>query len=374
MNRLLILLLGLFGTTEKGENTIKTIKNNSKYAKKWYNVFIGIVLACIGVVFLGFLCNIAGVKGINILFSIAFAAIVLVLHFKPITIAIVAVAGAVEEALRNNSALSEGAEKFLKIYMSLLHNVLLWGSIIFFFLGHVSFKENPWALVVIITTIFLLQLIFIVWKIGGNFYKKIVYGSAMFILITSILSLIPRETWIKITGCDLKGAVSVSKAEKSLAQIERVEKEKADEAISDQLKAIGEKIKHGETLTVDEKAFLEEQKSQRNEKKLWRQIANAFPKKTVLPPPRAETAQYSGKVLTISLSPNEIYTIDNVYEGQSWQYLSFNGPFYGRVDRGDGRASWEMVKNNSTWRADCAGQLQAKAGNTPVVLTLKIFK
>lgn len=96
---------------------------------------------------------------------------------------------------------------------------------------------------------------------------------------------------------------------------------------------------------------------------------------TSAPSAKAHTAEYNlpGKVLNINLQSEEIYTIDQVVEGQEWRYLSFNGSFSHRVDKGDGKACWKLVDNNQPWHAGVNGQLQVKAGNTPVTLTVNVL-
>ncbi|MDI6752529.1 MAG: hypothetical protein QME07_06770 [bacterium] len=57
-----------------------------------------------------------------------------------------AITGAVIETMQHNTALSDGAEKFLKIYTKILFAILLYGSLILYFLGTLSFRANPWAI------------------------------------------------------------------------------------------------------------------------------------------------------------------------------------------------------------------------------------
>ncbi|MDP3998187.1 MAG: hypothetical protein Q8P89_01030 [bacterium] len=81
----------------------------------------------------------------------------------------------------------------------------------------------------------------------------------------------------------------------------------------------------------------------------------------------------AGKSLAIDLQPNQIYDIDNLTTGQNWRYLSFNGTFSHRIDKGDGKACWKVVDNNLPWSADYTGKLQVKAGNTPVKLAVNVL-
>jgi hypothetical protein len=94
-----------------------------------------------------------------------------------------------------------------------------------------------------------------------------------------------------------------------------------------------------------------------------------------IPAPTATPAVYNvpGKILNKTLQPNEVYTIDELKEGQNWRYLSFNGAFSHRVDKGDGKACWKVVDNNLPWSAGWNGKLEVKGGNTPSQLTVNIL-
>ncbi|MFH0956061.1 MAG: hypothetical protein V1801_02515 [Candidatus Falkowbacteria bacterium] len=81
----------------------------------------------------------------------------------------------------------------------------------------------------------------------------------------------------------------------------------------------------------------------------------------------------SGKILNVELKPDEVYNVDDLATGQKWRYLSFNGAFSHRIDKGDGKACWKVVDNNLPWSADYTGKLQVKAGNTPVKLTVNVL-
>jgi hypothetical protein len=80
-----------------------------------------------------------------------------------------------------------------------------------------------------------------------------------------------------------------------------------------------------------------------------------------------------GLTLEINLTNDQTYAVSDLSQGQGWRYLSFNGAFSHRVDKGDDKACWKVVENNLPWSADCAGKLQIKAGNSPVKLTVNVF-
>ena len=80
-----------------------------------------------------------------------------------------------------------------------------------------------------------------------------------------------------------------------------------------------------------------------------------------------------GKNLTKTLQPDKEYVIDKLAQGDQWRFTSFNGTFYFRVNKGDNKACWKEVMNNLPWIADWAGNLEVKAGNRPVTLTVNIL-
>ncbi|MDD4901114.1 MAG: hypothetical protein PHS62_03315 [Patescibacteria group bacterium] len=99
----------------------------------------------------------------------------------------------------------------------------------------------------------------------------------------------------------------------------------------------------------------------------------------VPPPPPPKPAKASsvgptlpGKTLEVNLTNGQVYAVDDLRQGQHWRYTAFNGAFSHRIDKGDDSACWKMVDNNLPWNADCAGQLQVKAGNVPVKMTVNI--
>ena len=101
---------------------------------------------------------------------------------------------------------------------------------------------------------------------------------------------------------------------------------------------------------------------------------------TAPPPPRSPKAvstastrpMLPGVTLEISLTNGQVYAVSDLRQGQSWRYLSFDGAFSHRIDKGNNQACWKKVENNLPYWADCAGKLELRAGNTPVKLTVNI--
>lgn len=124
---------------------------------------------------IGFLFNIAGYKGANLIFSLILTLLMVLLAARPEAVINIFLAGAISGAVQPGHIMSGEVEKFFRWYTGLVTQVMLWTSIIFLFLGTVSAKGRFNALVGIIATVVLLQLIQAVWKIGRSWGKPFVY-------------------------------------------------------------------------------------------------------------------------------------------------------------------------------------------------------
>ncbi|MFZ2631375.1 MAG: hypothetical protein WA081_03515 [Desulfosalsimonadaceae bacterium] len=124
---------------------------------------------------IGFLFNIAGYKGANLIFSLILTLLMVLLAARPEAVINIFLAGAISGAVQPGHTMSGEVEKFFLWYTGLVTQVMLWTSIIFLFLGTVSAKGRFNALVGIIATVVLLQLIQAVWKIGRSWGKQFVY-------------------------------------------------------------------------------------------------------------------------------------------------------------------------------------------------------
>jgi hypothetical protein len=85
-------------------------------------------------------------------------------------------------------------------------------------------------------------------------------------------------------------------------------------------------------------------------------------------------SRYSKNLHKTLLPGDDPYPVDTLKKGQFWHFPAFNGTFYFRVDKGDDKACWKKVTNNDPWTADWDGELQIKAGNTPVDVSISIQK
>lgn len=262
MNRLLVIILILLGLeSQAGAAATKysITRANLIYYRLVRYFFIALVIIA-----LGFVCNIIELKGVNLLFSIIFTIVAIIFATRPINLAVIAGLGAVIETLKEDASLTIGAEKFLRYYYSAFLYVLLYGSIILYFLGTLSFRENPWAFVGITASVMLLLLISTAWNFGLKMSKKIIFLYACTMLVLYTFSLVPRATWIKITGYDLKTLASLSETETTLSEVEQTERRAEEKGAVKKLKKIQGKIERGVVLSQEEKTFLAEQKNKRD--------------------------------------------------------------------------------------------------------------
>ena len=242
-----------------------------------YYWLVFILITTIGLISIGFGLNLLGVKGINLFLSLIFTITTIIIWSRPINLAIVAGIGAIVEKLKENQTFSQGAEKFLGYYVQLLQQALLWGSIILFFLGTLSFQENPKAFIGILTAIILTSLVKIVWGIGGELGKKFIYYYAAVMIAAFALTLIPSQLWIKVTGYDVKGIIHTSESEKIVTEMENLQEENADKKKVARLRQIKEKISRDETLLPSEKAFFKSVLEERQKNSIPAKISSLVP-------------------------------------------------------------------------------------------------
>src|SRR3989344_1218302 len=107
-------------------------------AQRLYRWLMWLFLAPVGIVLIGWLCNLAGWRGISIILALILTVLIIIVWFEPVRLALVAVAGAVAGALPNlpgNATSMSVAQRFLSVYVDTFGKVLLWGSVLLFTLG-----------------------------------------------------------------------------------------------------------------------------------------------------------------------------------------------------------------------------------------------
>ena len=78
----------------------------------------------------------------------------------------------------------------------------------------------------------------------------------------------------------------------------------------------------------------------------------------------------NGQVIKKQLSPNEIYEVGELKEGQAWRYLPFNGTIEQRNDLNN-NIPWNIVYDRTfLYSAARDGKLQIRAKESPVTLTI----
>lgn len=185
---------------------------------------------------------------------------------------------AIADALKNKDSitfLSEFRSTFFLILRT-LGDIVFWISIFGMFLGTISCRNNPGAVLVIAITLIVIGYGSYRWEMGPTIYKWIIYNYAVLTLIISILSLVPAYTWIHWTGHDLGAFFHSSKMEEKLAEVEQKEKqfeEGKNEAILD---GIMEKLDAKKPLSASDKKFMETMREKRESNSLPARISEKF--------------------------------------------------------------------------------------------------
>lgn len=140
---------------------------------------------------IGFGFNFAGSKGINLFFSLILVIMTIACSLRAEVIVNLFFASIISGIIQTPQTMPEEIKKFFSWYTGLIGQVLLWNSIVFFFLGTINVKGHIGAFVGILTAVVLLQLIQSIWKIGieANWGKKFVYYYALVMLFAFVCSL-----------------------------------------------------------------------------------------------------------------------------------------------------------------------------------------
>lgn len=208
----------------------------------------------LGVLIGGFVLNLIGLKEVNLLLAIVFAAGTAVVWFQPRFLVPIAEAGAVVGAV-TPPTIPKTVVDALELYVRVLGHILLWGSLLLFVLGTIPFRENPLAILLIVAGLVVLLLMSAMWK-GGGMGRRFLKGYVIVMIIISFLSLISGPRWVKLIGMDPNGMTEISVMEKELHTFKKSSREAQDEKDAARLKELTRKVSRGENLTDEEKAFV----------------------------------------------------------------------------------------------------------------------
>ena len=204
-----------------------------------------------------------GLKWPSLVLTIVFAIAAIFLWAKPLNILIVAGAGlAIKVA--THADLADGIETALKSYLAVLKWVLLVGVTFLFITGTISFKGNPGAILPFLVALSVIGLLTWMWPklFVGTWGRKIIYGYAVLIAVTSLGSLIPGSVWVKYTKWD-PATAEPTNTEKSLYRLNRAQIKVADADRATEIERITNKVNRHEALTQAEERFIvESQQSQ----------------------------------------------------------------------------------------------------------------
>lgn len=230
-----------------------------RLARTLYQVFLIFLGILILVVLAGFGLNLAGAKGVNLFFSLLFVAGFAIFSFQPIVLALTASIGGAVGILRQDQSATKGAVAFLEGYIVILKQVFLWGSVVFFLLGTLSFAESPLAFFAVVAGVIALAFIKLAWGIGGDLGKQATYWYVSVMVVLFFLTLIPGSVWVKYMpfGWD-PTTIGVTSTEDIRYQIQREQAKKTEEAKDAALRQILRNVREGKALTPAEDKILKE--------------------------------------------------------------------------------------------------------------------
>ncbi len=257
-------------------------------ARRAYTALWLILAGAVGIVLVGWGCNLAGYKGVSIALSLLLTVLVTIFWFEPVKVSIVAGVGAVAGALPgvHGNPLSV-TQKLLSIYVDILGKVLLWGSILLFITGTVPLGEKPSAIFGITAGILLLALIQWQWK-AKTWWKYVFYLYVVAMITGFAATLVPGPIWVKYTPLEGNPVyeIGTTQTEKTLFEIKREQAKNKEEAENNILQGILAKVRRKEKLTPEEEKHL--QKKEPPPAKVIQ--ASAVPLAPVAPPPVQEVA------------------------------------------------------------------------------------
>jgi hypothetical protein len=164
-----------------------------------------IVFIFLFLVGLGF--NLLGAKGINLFFSLVLVLITLACSLRAEAIINIFFAGVVSGIIQTPQTMPKEIKKFFNWYVGLVGQIMLWTSIVFFFLGTLDASGHTRALMGLLVAIILIQLIQAFWKIGKSWGKQFVYYYTFVMLLVFAFSFIP-DNFVNCEFCkEVKGFI-----------------------------------------------------------------------------------------------------------------------------------------------------------------------
>ena len=168
------------------------------------------------------------------------------------------------------------------LYIATALYAVFWMHVMCFFAPLLSLSEYPWFGVFLLFggTAYL-----IMYPKGALLRKTLVWGIVI-ALILMFLRLISPAAYIKSIGFDPFWAMRVTAADRALADVLAAQEESEDSRNVTRFKGIQQKIERGETLTSEEKKFLNE-KSQGLFQKTFRRAFSSSAEAKTAPAPQA---------------------------------------------------------------------------------------
>lgn len=255
MDERILGLLGLFRT-------------GAMYAGVAHKRLTSLLIASCVFIVIGFLLNIIGLEKINYVFALLYILIFAKFWLTPAKLTTVTALGAIVGSLENDEAVSETAIVFLRHYIAILGHILFYGAYIFLYLATTSFSEHPMIFFQILSTTIVMELAAINWGYGKRLYKKFITTTIPSMVIVCAIGLVPDSVFQNYIGFNPKAIFRETETAKGLGKIIEIERKRMEDANVARLVKIGEQVEAGKTLSLNDEAFLQRMKRERDERTL----------------------------------------------------------------------------------------------------------
>jgi|GEM_PF-1165960 len=257
----------------------------------WIRVVIRSIIVLLILLLIGSITNYLGWKGLSLFSAFALGIAGIALALRPEGFVYATELGILSGIASQSETVRQDVRSFLELYARTAAKLLFWISGIFFILGTISIEENPWAVLGILAAV----IVICSYVIGYNpklvIARRVVYGYTCLMLVMLIFSLIPRHSFIRWVGIDVKGFFASTEAEIGVSRVEKAEQERIEEARKTFLGGIERKVRRNglRSLSKEDLELYQKLEKERDERSLSKKVSSFFEQKKAeakgAPPP-----------------------------------------------------------------------------------------
>lgn len=248
----------------------------------YWRVIARSIIALLLLLLIGSLANYCGWKGLDLLIAFALGVAGVTLALYPDALLYTAELGILSGLINTPPTVEQEVRRFLSGYFQAAAKLLFWISGIFFILGTISIEENPWVVLGILAA----ATVIFSYVVGYNpkmvIARRVVYAYACFMLVMLIFSLVPRHSWIRTTGIDVKGFFASTPTEVGVSDVRKEEELGRQSKNAKILKVLQRKVAQGggkplnEILSPEELAKFKELEKEVTDRSLGKGLSTLF--------------------------------------------------------------------------------------------------